>query len=209
MEKILRLQVVCWVSPKWKKRVGKKWGSCVRNTVESTAKLLSILLDISIELKIVSIENWGDIRDTDLKACNSAWYKDKNTKNAFTRLCPKTYHRTLREIYLPNIATATLESRVSCDENFTNYYHIGFVELYMARGGGKTAGENLPIVIVHGVQSGSDPTAALAHELLHTFGANHSRKGIMRPEYPINTSFLDEKNKKLIRKKLLKHLSRL
>ena len=209
MAKVLRLQVVCWVSPRWKKRVGKKWGSCVRNTVKSTAKLLSILLDISIEFKIVSIENWDDIRNADLKEFNSFWYKNKNIKNVYTRVCPKTYHRALRELYLLSVATTTLESRVSCDENFTNYYHIGFVELYRTRGGGKTAGENLPIVVVHGAQSGSDLTATLAHELLHTFGAEHSRKGTMRPEYPINTSFLDEKNKKLIRKKILRHLSRL
>lgn len=79
------------------------------------------------------------------------------------------------------------------DPHYTGYVHIGFFNLYRASGGGiaarLTEKVKLPIIIVNRSESVNDYVATLAHELLHTMGAGHSRGGIMNPSYPINTGF--------------------
>lgn len=208
----LELKVICYIDSRCKKRMGN-WEDLISNIIGSTSILLSRLLEISINLKLIRVLSCEMI---DTSGLNSEWRSDSGLRKRVKKDYGLDFR--LRELFLMEAVLREFKSWIFetdfsefGESRFENYIHIGFFDLYKANGGGIAGfddeGNKLPILIVHRNRSLDEYIHTASHELLHTMGARHSRHGIMRPSYPINPTFLDKRNKDLIRSKILRNIN--
>ena len=202
MDQTSKFLLKCYVDLRWKRKLGRQWKIFFEKSIIRAQNILSCLLLHEVELEIFHMQIWRREKLTK----ENIYQQWERYREYYADRYPEI--KGSKSYYPIHTSAMQLLSMLSGQKDWCNYFHLGFVSGLYALGDystkqrllrrGGIALEGIPIVMINGHISLEETARTISHELLHQFGAEHAKRGIMNPKYPIDISHLNRNNRRKV-----------